>query len=182
MRRSGLRNRKREDYNKLANSKVNKLIQISLKSYTSEHVDEALNTHWIECLLNCFDKMHNSGTLSCLFPRSNLPKGTKVLPAKLSFEVKLTDVRSKLIQGQYYTLSYAPTVDTDSFKLTTTVAASDKTIVVLIYTSNTFQTNVILDPNKRVYITLLTMYLDWFRARFPNHPLEKCKNSKEFVM
>ena len=26
------------------------------------------------------------------------------------------------------------------------------------------------------------MYLDWFRARFPNHPLAKCKKSKELVM
>ena len=26
------------------------------------------------------------------------------------------------------------------------------------------------------------MYLEWFQARFPNHPLAKCKNSKELVM
>jgi len=26
------------------------------------------------------------------------------------------------------------------------------------------------------------MYLEWFRARFPNHPLAKCQNSKELVM
>ena len=55
-------------------------------------------------------------------------------------------------------------------------------ILVFIDASNSFQTNVISDPNKRVYITLPTMYLDWFGARFPNYPLAKCKNSKELVM
>ena len=26
------------------------------------------------------------------------------------------------------------------------------------------------------------MYLEWFRARFQNHPLEKSKNSKKLIM
>ena len=55
-------------------------------------------------------------------------------------------------------------------------------IVVSIDVSNAFQTNAISDPNKRVYITFPTMYLKWFRERFPNHPLEKYKNIKELVM
>ena len=62
------------------------------------------------------------------------------------------------------------------------VVASDEMIVVLIDTSNTFKKNVISDRNKRVYITLPTMYLDWFRSSFPNHPLAKYKHSKEFVI
>ena len=98
VRRSGLRNRKRVDYNnnKLTNPKINKLIQVPLKPHTPEHVGEALNSdiisHWIECLFNCFDKIHNSGTLSSQFPRINIPKGKKVLPTRQSFEVKLIDV------------------------------------------------------------------------------------------
>ena len=55
-------------------------------------------------------------------------------------------------------------------------------IVGFIDASNAFQTNVISDLNKRVYVTFPTMYLDWFRERFPNHPLVKCKNSKELIM
>ena len=31
-------------------------------------------------------------------------------------------------------------------------------------------------------MTLPTLYLDWFRARFPNHPISKCKNAKELIM
>ena len=67
-------------------------------------------------------------------------------------------------------------MDTDSFRLTIAIAASDKMIVVFIAASNAFQTNVMSDPNKRVYITLPTIYFDCFRARFLNHPLTKCKN------
>ena len=135
--------------------------------------------------------MHNSGTLSCPFLRIKIPDGKNVLPTRLSFEVKLTDVLdfyeikvrmctngSKMIQGQDFTVSYAPTVVADSFRLSIALAASDNMIIVFIDASNAFQTNVISDPNKRIYITLPTMYLEWFRARFPNHPLAKCKNRK----
>ena len=69
VRRSGLRNKTRVNYNELvqAKPKINKLIQVPLKSHTPKHVGQALNSdirsHWIECPFNCFDKMHNSGTL-----------------------------------------------------------------------------------------------------------------------
>ena len=73
IRRSDLRNRKRVNYNKLTNPKVNKLIKVPLKPHTPEYEGESLNSdiisHWIKCTFNCFDKMHNSGTLSCPFPR-----------------------------------------------------------------------------------------------------------------
>ena len=87
--------------------------------------------------------MHNSGTLSCSFLRIKIPDGKKVLPTKLSFEVKLTDVLdfyeikvrmyangSKMMQGQHFTVSYAPTIDADSFRLSIAIAVTDKMIVV----------------------------------------------------
>ena len=54
VRKSGLRNKTRVNYNELplATSKVNKLIQVRLKPHTPEHVGQALNndirSHWIE--------------------------------------------------------------------------------------------------------------------------------------
>ena len=176
-RRPGLRNRPKVDYVSLANPKVNKLIQLPTKPHTPEHVGEALNSpirsHWIECLFNCYDKMHNTGTLSCPFPRNQLPKDKKVLPTRLSFEVSLTDILnfyeikvrmcangSRMIQGVDFTSSYSPTVDADSFRLSMNIAASEKMIIVFIDASNASQTNVISDPRKRVYVTLPTMYLE----------------------
>ena len=66
-----------------------------------------------------------------------------------------------MIQEQDFTVSYAPTVDEESFRLSIAITASDERIVVFIGASNAFQTNVISDPNKRVYITLPTMYLEY---------------------
>ena len=51
-----------------------------------------MRDHWIECMFNCFDKMHNSGTLSCPFLIILMPEGKKILPTKSSFETKLTDI------------------------------------------------------------------------------------------
>ena len=65
---------------------MNELIQLPKKPYTPKHAGEALNgeirSHWIEYLFNCFDKMHNSGTLSCPFLRKLMPEGKKTLPKK----------------------------------------------------------------------------------------------------
>ena len=84
------------DYNKLNNPKVKKLIQVPLKPHTPQYMGEALNSnirsYWIEFLFNYFDKIHNSGTLRCPFPWSNVLKRKKFLPTRFSFEVKLTDV------------------------------------------------------------------------------------------
>ena len=75
-------------------------------------------------------------------------------------KVRMCANGSKMVQGQDFTVSYAPAVDADSFRLAISIVASDEIILVFIDASNAFQTNVISDPNKRVYITLPTMYLE----------------------
>ena len=41
---------------------------------------------------------------------------------------------------------------------------------------------MISDLRKIIYTTLPTMYMEWFRDRFPNHPICKHKNSKELII
>ena len=89
---------------------------------------------------------------------------------------------SKMIWGLYVILSYEPTCDADSFRLSLNIVLWDGLIVVCIDASNEFQTNVISDPKKRGYITIPAMYLERSRARFPNHLLEKCTNNKELAI
>ena len=195
-----LRRRRRVDYNTLANPKVNKLIQLPFRPKTPNHVGEALHsnirTYWIECLFNCYDKMHNTATLSCPFLRSSLQTTVKILNTRLSIEVKITDIDdfyeikvrmcangSKMIKGIDFLESYAPTADCASFIAIIIIAASEGMTIVFIDASNAFQTNVISDPRKRVYVSLPSLYLEWFKARFPNHPLSlKSINAKELVM
>ena len=70
--RTGLKNRKKLGCKEVVYPKVNKLIQLHIKPHNPEHVGEVLNrkirSQWIDCLYICFDKIHNSGTLSCPFP------------------------------------------------------------------------------------------------------------------
>lgn len=114
---------------------------------------------------------------------------------RLSFEVKLTNVldyyeikvsmcnnRSEMMQYLYFMVSYAPTVGTDLFRLSLKITAGVGMIVVSIDASNAFQTTIISDSTRHVYITPPTMYLDWIKVRFLSHLLAKYWNSKESVM
>ena len=111
------------------------------------------------CLFNWFDKMHNFGTLSWPFIRSNILKGKNILPTSLLFELKLTFVLnfyeikvrmctngSKIIHDQDYTVSYTSIVDIDSFRWTTAIVASDEMIVVFIDASNCISNKRHMNP------------------------------------
>lgn len=50
--------------------------------FTGEALNSDSRSHWIEFMYNCFDTVHNSGTLRYPFPRKNLPKGKKVFPER----------------------------------------------------------------------------------------------------
>ena len=50
------------------------------------------------------------------------------------------------------------------------IASSEGISIIFINASNVFQTNIISNPKKRVYVSLLNLYLEWFRRKFPNHP------------
>lgn len=103
--------------------------------------------------------MHISGTLSCQFLRISMPEGNKILPTKILFETKLTDVEdyyemkvrmcaneSKIAQGEDYTIANTPAVDADSFRLGLVITAGDGMILIFIDASNAFKTNVISNP------------------------------------
>ena len=53
-------------------------------------------------------------------------------------KVRMCANGSKMVQGQDFTVSYAPTVDVDSFRLSIEISGSDKMIVVFIDASNAF--------------------------------------------
>ena len=72
-----LRSGKRPNYKTISKPKYNMLIQLPMKTKKPEHVGEALRSnlreYWIECIYNCYDKIHNSTTLSCPLPRRMIP-------------------------------------------------------------------------------------------------------------
>ena len=68
--------------NKLVKPKISKaLIQLPTQPTTPLHVGIALKdtlmSYWIDCIFRCYDKMHDYGTLSCLFPKYDQPLNIK---------------------------------------------------------------------------------------------------------
>ena len=55
-------------------------------------------------------------------------------------------------------------------------------IITFIDASNAFQTNVIEDPQKRVYVSLPMRYLEWFQEWFPDHLISKHKDPKQIAL
>ena len=82
--------------------------------------------------------MHNSTTLSCPLPRKIVQDKKKVLPVRLSFEVKITDVinfyelkfrmcanGSRMIKWQDYELFYSPTADGEPLRFMIAMASEE---------------------------------------------------------
>ena len=86
-----------------------------------------------------------------------------------------------MVAGIDYDLSFAPVIDGDSFLLMIEVATSKGMKCYFLGISNVFQSNMIHDKMKRYYMYLPSMYIRWFRLRFPNHPLS-AKTDKSDVM
>ena len=177
---------------------VNKVLQLPFRPTAPVHVGKAisgeLREHWIDTMFGAYNKMHNTGTLSCPLLKSLLPKDTKILPSKLSFEVKITDIAhfyelktrfcangSRQLEGIDFEVSFAPVADADSLRFMITIATSEGMIFIFIDASNAFQTNIISDPKKRHYISIPTMYMEWIKERWHNHPILKYA-AKDLVM
>ena len=91
----------RRYYRKLVRPTASKvLLQQALPPTTPLYIGNALKDklrqHWIDYIFAAYDKMHTTDTLSCLFPTSYISKEIPtILPSRLSFEVKITDVNKK---------------------------------------------------------------------------------------
>ena len=129
-----LRPDKRRDYKKLSGPAASKvLLQQALSRTTPLPVGTTLKDkirhHWVDCIFATYDKMHTTCTLSCLFPTSYISKeNLTILPSRLSFEVKITDVNnfyelkcrlcadgSRMTEGIDFSDSYTPTSNADYF-------------------------------------------------------------------
>ena len=174
---------------------VSRLIHHPNRPEKPDHMGAALKsslrTQWIDCLFDTYDKMHKSSSLSLPFETTLLPKDTTILRPRITCEVKITDSAdyyemkcrmcadgSRMIMGLDYDLSYAPVIDGDSLLLMIALATSKSMVFYFLDISNAFQTNVIHDPSKRHYLHLPTLYMQWFKLRFPHHPLNKLDHTK----
>ena len=110
------------------------LIQQMLNPLIPLHICQALKhnlcTYWIDCMYTAYDKRHNTSTLYCPILRSSIPNERKVLPPRLSFEIKITDIDhfyelkyrlcadcSRMTEGIDFENPYAPTADADALRI-----------------------------------------------------------------
>ena len=70
------------------------LIQLSEQPKNPIHVGmdlkDNIKAYWIGYMFTCYDKMYNSDTLSCSFPRIELSIDTHISFSRLSFEVEIS--------------------------------------------------------------------------------------------
>ena len=82
-----------------------------------------------------------------------------------------------MVEGLDYDLSFAPVIDGPHLYFMIAIATAEDMIFYFVDISNAFQTNVMEDPDKRHFISLPPLYLQWFRQRWPKHPITKLKPS-----
>ena len=68
--------------------------------------------------------------------------------------------------------------DGDTLLLIISLSNSKGMVFYFLNISNAFQSNVIHKPSKRYYLHLPTIYMQWFRLCFPNHPLIKLDHTR----
>ena len=77
-----------------------------------------------------------------------------------------------MTEGVDFKKLYLSTTGSDLFRMTIELSALEKMILYFIGAANAFQTNMISDHNKRHYVSLPSLYKEWFLSRWPNHPLK----------
>jgi hypothetical protein len=137
--------------------------------------------------------MHKSAMLSRPFPKTLIPKDSTVFSTKLAFPMKLTELENFMswkqecvVMDQKWfkekiSINIFPTCDCTSLKLTVTFAASKGLTGSFVDISNAFQTNVMLCPSKRFYVTVLSVYMEWYYFHWPNDPVSKM-NYKDLLI
>ena len=51
------------------------------------------------------------------------------------------------------------------------IASAEGLIIFVLDISNSFQNTILPNPAERVYLSLLYLYLDWYKRKWPKHPL-----------
>lgn len=177
--------------------KINKLVTCPEKPDTPAHIGDVLKSRlasdWKSSMFENFDKMHDTGTFALMHIK-DMPKTVKPVKSRVSFRVKHTDVAniyelysrtcangSRMVEGVDFSISYAPCASVQSIYLQMAIAADLNLTTLVLDISNAFQSAVIFTEEERTYMTLPAFYHEWFKNKWPNHPLSKAKLSELII-
>ena len=78
-----------------------------------------------------------------------------------------------MIEGVDFNISYVPVAGIHSLYIITAIAYTEGLILFVLEISNAFQNTILPNPAERVYISLLYLYLEWYKRKCPKHPLPR---------
>ena len=82
-----------------------------------------------------------------------------------------------MIEGFESNVSYASVSGILSLCIIIAITSAEGLIIFFLDISNAFQNNILPNPAEIVYIILPYIYLDWYKRKWPEHPLES-RNQK----
>ena len=80
-----------------------------------------------------------------------------------------------------FTVSYAPVAVILSLHIIIAISYAEGLIISVLDISNAFQNIILPDPVERVYLILTYIHLDWYKIKWPKHPLASI-NQKELCI
>ena len=78
---------------------------------------------------------------------------------------------SSQIEGIDFEASYSPTSFWENIRFLLAIAAAQRMKIFTIDVSNAFQTNIEEQQKDCIWLSIPPFYLEWFSARYPDHPL-----------
>ena len=76
-----------------------------------------------------------------------------------------------MIEGFDFTVSYVHVAGIRSLCIIISIASAEVLVIFVLYISNAYQNIILTNPAERVYISLPYLYLDWYKRKWPEHPL-----------
>ena len=76
-----------------------------------------------------------------------------------------------MIEGVNLTVSYAPMAGILYLCIIISIESAEGLIIFGLYISNAFHNTLLPNPAERVYRSLPHLYLDWYKRKYPKHPL-----------
>ena len=70
-----------------------------------------------------------------------------------------------------FTISYAPVAGYRSLCIIIEIASAEGIIIFVLDISNAFHNTILPNPAEIVYLSLPHLYLDWYKIKWPKHPL-----------
>ena len=115
----------------------------------------------------------------------------KILCPRISFRVKKIYIDDKyelysrtcaygssIIEGVDFTVSYTQVTGIISLHIIIGIASEEGLIIFTLYIYNALQNTILLNTKEIFYLSFTYPYLEWFKMKFTNHPLESI-NPKE---